>query len=380
MNNNNKTQKLRPVKKIPKRILLPEEKIPIWCFVLLGIFVLSLIILILALKNSSFADFFNQKISATLRIILAYLTNLAPFSIAEFFILMLPVVLFVVIGYAIRHKIKSWRSVFSYTVSLLSAASLIFSLFVFVYGTGYHTPQLDEKLSLSQEESISAEELAQTAEILIDDMNQCLWLISYEANGASIMPYSLAEMNDKLIKAYDSLEKKYDFIQSYHSKIKPVLLSVPMSYAHFTGFYTFFTGETNLNVDFPDYTLPFTAAHELAHGRGIARENEANFIAFLACMESTDNYIRYCGLLNMYEYIDSEDEKPLYRRVTNLLDNRVKGELNAFSQFFEKYRNSQISEVSGAINDTFLKVNGSEEGEKSYGLVVNLTVAYYKER
>ena len=160
-----------------------------------------------------------------------------------------------------------------------------------------------------------------------------------------------------------------------------------MSYAHFTGLYTFFTGEANINVLFPDYTLPFTAAHELAHGRGIARENEANFIAFLVCMESTDPYIRYCGLLNMYEYVmsalynaDTEEGKPLYNKIASLPDKRIRGELSAYAEFFEKYRTSSVSEISGAINDSFLKANGTEEGEKSYGLVVNLAVSYYKKR
>ena len=128
-------------------------------------------------------------------------------------------------------------------------------------------------------------------------------------------------------------------------------------------------------------------AHEFAHGRGIARENEANFVAFLVCSKSDDDYIRYCGLLNMYEYIasalyeaDTAEGKPLYREVIGLLDDRVKGELAAYSDFFERYRDSKISEISGAVNDSFLKANGTEEGEKSYGLVVNLAVSYYKNK
>ena len=370
--------------KIPKPIRLPEEKIPLWSLVLLGLFALSLALLLIARTSPSFAEFFNQHISGVLRVVLAFLTNLIPFSLAEFLLLALPVFLFLVIRYAVKHKTKSWRCVLSYVVSLLSAASLIFTLFVWVYGIGYHTPTLDVRLSL-ENEPVSAEELADTAGKLIDEMEDCLMFIHYRENGSSAMPDSLTEMNGKLTAAYRSLAREHAFLQSHKSRVKPVLLSRAMSYAHFTGFYTFFTGECNINVDFPDYTLPFTAAHELAHGRGIARENEANFIAFLVCMASEDNYIRYCGLLNMYEYIaaalyeaDTDEGKPLYHEVTARLDERVKGELRAYSEFFAPYRDSHISAVSGAINDSFLKANGTEEGEKSYGLVVNLTVSYYK--
>ncbi len=381
-----KTPKLRPVKKIPKEIRLPEERIPIWSRILLGICLLSLVFLFIAKASPAFAEFFNRSISATLRVILALLTNLLPFSLAEFLILSIPLILFFVIRYAVKHKSKSWRCVLSYTVSLLSAASLLLSSFVLVYGMGYHTPSLSERLSLA-DEAVTAGELADTAKKIVAEMNDCRLPVRYGETGASVMPYSLGEMNDRLLASYKKLSKEYSFIQSHRSRIKPVLLSVPMSYAHFTGFYTFFTGESNLNVDFPDYTLPFTAAHELAHGRGIARENEANFVAFLVCVSSEDDYIRYCGLLNMYEYIvsalyeaDSAEGKPLYREAIALLDDRVRGELAAYAAFFEKYQDSKISEISGAMNDSFLKANGTEEGEKSYGLVVNLAVSYYKDK
>ena len=363
------TQKLRPVKKIPKEIRLPEEKIPVWSWVFLGLFLVSLILLGIARASSTFAEFFNQTVSAALRVLLAMLTNPLPFSLAELLIVAIPLLLFLVIRYAIKHKSKTWRHVLSYTVSLLSVASLLFSSFVLVYGMGYHTPSLSERIGL-EDNAVTAKELSDTAKKLVAEINDSLTLIRYEQNGASVMPYSLKEMNVRLMTAYKTLNAEYPFVQSHNSRVKPVLLSTLMSYSHFTGFYTFFTGEANLNVDFPDYTLPFTAAHEFAHGRGIARENEANFVAFLVCTSSEDAYIRYCGLLNMYEYVasalyeaDTSEGKALYREVSALLDERARGELLAYSTFFDKYRDNKISEISGAVNDSFLKANGTEEGE-----------------
>ena len=42
---------------------------------------------------------------------------------------------------------------------------------------------------------------------------------------------------------------------------------------------------------------------------------------------------------------------------------------------FNKYADSVASDVSGAINNTFLTIQGTE-GTKSYGMVVDLAVAY----
>ena len=59
------------------------------------------------------------------------------------------------------------------------------------------------------------------------------------------------------------------------------------------------------------------------------------------------------------------------------LDERVRGEMRAFEVFFAPYRDSLASDISGAVNDAYLKLNGNEAGEESYGLVVELAVAYF---
>ena len=194
------------------------------------------------------------------------------------------------------------------------------------------------------------------------------------------MPYGLREMNKKLLSAYESLHEKHDFIPVLTSYVKPIMLSEPMTYTHITGVYTFFTGEANLNTNSTDYTLPFTAAHELAHQRGVAREDEANFTAFLVCAESDDPYIRYCGYMNLCEYVLNalySADKELWETAYKKLDSRAIYEMIAYSEFFDKYRESVAADISGAINDAYLQVNNTE-GTASYGLVVDLAVAYFK--
>ena len=193
------------------------------------------------------------------------------------------------------------------------------------------------------------------------------------------MPYTLDEMNDRLIDAYDRICERYSFVQRLDSRLKPVMLSEAMSYTHITGVYSFFTGEANINVAFPDYTIPYTAAHELAHQRGIAREDEANFMAFLVCMSSEDAYIRYSGYLSLYEYVASalySASPQHYQQVASSLIPEVRGEMAAFSAFFDRYRDSVASEITETVNDTFLTMHGTE-GVRSYGMVVDLAVAYY---
>ena len=183
-----------------------------------------------------------------------------------------------------------------------------------------------------------------------------------------------------LMIGYERLHRDHPGFWQFSSAVKPVILSEPMSYTHITGIYTFFTGEANLNINFPDYTLPFTAAHELAHQRGFAREKEANFIAFLVCINSEHPYTRYSGYVNMVEYLSNalySADRTLWEEVFYSLDLRIRYEMQAYNDFYDKYRESVAADVSNAVNDTYLKVQGQTEGTKSYGLVVDLAVAYF---
>ena len=331
------------------------------------------------LLSESFSDFFNRNVSSLFRAALAHLTGWIPFSLAEFALILLPLWAVVVSFVVMRHFGDTVKELISGVICILSAVAIIFSAFTLGFAPAYRGSTLDRKLGIERVE-VSAEELYNTAVALSDLINAEVENIAYGEDGFSIMPYNYSQMGDELIKAYDKTCDDYGFVQRLDSNIKPVMLSEAMSYTHITGVYTFFTGEANINVAFPDYTVPFTAAHELSHQRGIARENEANFMAFLVCMRSEDSYIRYSAYLNLYEYVLSalgSAHSGLYVRAYSRLADCVKGEMAAYSEFYEQYRDSTASEISGAVNNTFLIIHGTE-GTKSYGMVVDLAVAYFK--
>ncbi len=355
-----------------------KMKIPKIAYIFFGIAALSLIIFIIAISNVAFADFFNRYISSVVRGILATVTNVLPISFAELLIICSPIILFFIIRFAIKKYSKSWRDVGIFCIVLLSVLSLLFSAFVFTFGTGYHTYGLEEKLSLDKKE-VSSKELSQAAEWLIEEVNTLVNEIEFEEKGPSVNPYSIRKANKILLSSYKELGNEYNFLPKLTSFVKPVMLSKPMTYTHISGVYTYFTGEANVNTNAPDYSIPYTMAHELAHQRGIAREDEANFIAFLVCANADDSYIKYCGYMNLCEYVlnalYSADQK-LWEETYKKLDNRAIYEMIEYNKFYEKYQDNVVGEISGAINDAYLQANGTE-GTRSYGLVVDLAVAYF---
>lgn len=362
-----------------------EEKklhLPRFALIFYMIAAISAILFVIFLCSEKVSDFFNRYVSSVFRAVFAHLTSWIPFSVAEFLLLLLIPVIVLLSMLGIRNYADTWRNVGIYCASLLSVVALVFSLFVVGFSAGYRGTTLDQKLGMERCD-VDAEELYATALILSEELNAISPEIGYSTETKfSVMPYGLSEMSDLLNEAYARTCEEYSFMPRLRSRVKPVMLSRAMSYTHITGVYTFFTGEANINVAFPDYTLPYTAAHELSHQRGVAREDEANFMAFLVCLNSEDAYLRYSGYLNLYEYVASalyQASPELYWQAYATLPNRVRAEMAAYSSFFEQYRDSAASEVSGAVNDTFLTLNGTA-GTKSYGMVVDLAVAYYRDR
>ena len=357
------------------------EKIPRICFVAFALAAICGIIYIIALFNASFADLINLYPGTAVRFTLATISGVLPFSVAESVIILIPFICFIAIWYLTKFRCDTRRSSIVAIVCILSVASMLLSSFVLCLGIGYKGTPLEEKLGLVVE-TIETDELSDSTKYLTEKINELTPKIMFGEDGFSIMPYSFEEMNEKLLDAYDSFDDDHDFLISFDSRLKPVMISEAMSYAHIAGVYTFFTGESNINVNLPDYTIPYTAAHELAHQRGVSREDEANMIAFLVCIRSDDPYIQYSAYLNMYEYVAAalqKSDRDEYNLISRKLDLAVYNEMLSYSEFFKKYKKSVTSQVSGTVNDVFLKTQGTE-GRASYGMVVDLTVAYFKSK
>lgn len=363
--------------------LARRSRLPLWSKIFYCIGSAALVVYVASMFSRGFADFFNRYIGSFFRGSLSYLSVWLPFSLAEIALITVPIWGTLLIVYASRHYCWSWRTVLNFLLILLSVVSLLFSLFVFGLGTGYYNSTIDVKLGLERTK-VTPKELVTTLNTVAEGVNDALneKTPEYDENGASVMPFTYGEMCEKLVDAYDKVREEYSFIPGLDSRVKPVMLSKPWTYTHISGVYTYFTGEANINTNMPDYTIPFTAAHEMAHQRGISREDEANFVAFLVCTASDDPYIRYSGYLSMFEYVASPTysaDKEEYAAALKKLNPAAVGEMIAYNEFYDKYADSVASTVTSAVNDTFLKSQGTP-GEKSYGMVVDLAVAYYREK
>lgn len=202
--------------------------------------------------------------------------------------------------------------------------------------------------------------------------------VERDADGAYIADRD--SVLDRAAEVFEGVAELYPFLDGGAIRPKPIYFSRIMSYLDFTGFFFPMTGEANLNMDSPAFLLPSTSQHETAHQRGVAAEQECNFVAVLACLESEYADFRYAGAALAYIYLGNAlagVNYDKYGEVYYSLSETVRADLKAQSAYWDEFRDSVAQKASNTVYDSFLKSNGQELGMQSYGQCVNLLVHYY---
>ena len=112
------------------------------------------------------------------------------------------------------------------------------------------------------------------------------------------------------------------------------------------------------------------------------REDEANFVAYLACRSSDNPEFRYSGSILAYIYSGNalySQNLEAFRQVREKLCDQAVADLLHHNAYWDTYRGT-VSEVSDKVNDVYLKVNSQEDGTKSYGRMVDLLLAWNREQ
>lgn len=220
----------------------------------------------------------------------------------------------------------------------------------------------------------SHEDLANLCLLLIDDISYITSLDGFSEEMTSV------ELQSQTKLAMNTLGDEYPSLKGYYPNPKPVIMSSWMSDINLTGLFSPYTIEANYNNHVVDYIKPYTICHELAHLQGYIREDDAGFIAYVACSNSESVELQYSGAMNALSfalnalYNDSTDEE--YQKILGQVPKKALADLIENQQYWQNHQ-SAVSEISSAANDAYLKANAQAEGVKSYGRMVDLLLAYY---
>lgn len=316
-------------------------------------------------------------------IVLSNITGIIPTSAGE--LILVFVVIFTVwritllIVHIFKQPKKKGQLFFNFILNILATVSIIYFSFVLLWGLNYSRLPFSSISKLPVKPS-STKELKELCEDLAHKAN--LLRISVEEDSSGVMKLS-GNYRDVLsmgYKGYENASKLYPELSGKYGPPKGVILSRLMSYTGITGVYFPFTGEANVNINIPDFDIPATAAHEMAHQRGFAREDEANYIAYLTCKMNPDIDFQYSGTLLALIYSTNAlygQDIEAFKKVSSKYSQGLIRDLRASSNYWAQFE-GPINDVSNKINDTYLKANNQNDGVQSYGRMVDLLLAEYR--
>jgi uncharacterized protein DUF3810 len=251
----------------------------------------------------------------------------------------------------------------------------VYVLFNLLWGLNYDRLGIADQLQL-QVLPYHTEDLGRLTELIVKELNALDTVARRDRYRFSRTSY----LRTDAVGAYDSLAIVDPRFAYRVRSVKASLFSYPGLYIGFAGYYNPFTGEAQVNVLDPDFTLPYTACHEMGHQLGYAKENEANFIGFLACRESSDPSVRYSTYLDLYQYAFRElyfRDSVLARNYRGMLAPGVREDLRELRRFNRKYENELEPQVWAAYS-RYLRANGQPQGVNTYSEVTAWLIAFIK--
>lgn len=329
-----------------------------------------------------FYSSFFYKIIANM---LSWITGFLPFSLAELIVVFLATFALWYISKTIlglcRYKNKRLEILKNFVLNIFVAGGVIYFSFQLLWGFNYQRLTLNKIFELNIRKS-SSNELSQLCVSLISSSNTLRKKINENQYGVMQLPYNKKYILKTAHLGYDKASIQYPKLKGNYGTPKPILLSNPMCYTAITGFYFPYTNEANINMSEPDSFLPFTTTHEMAHQRGFAKEDEANYIAYIACLNHPDINFQYSGTLAALSYSFNALSESDNQKYKELILTCSAGVLNDFkyNQDFWKGYSGPIENINDKINDAYLKSQNQQSGTKSYGAMVDLLLAAYREK
>lgn len=365
---------------------------------LIAVFGICILLNVLARLIPGFADVYLEYVFPLFNNTFGRLLSPIPFSVGEILILIaliglpLSVILYIVLMIIKKGRRKRVSHIYFKIVAWCVAYVMVTeTLNCFIM---YQCSTFASKNGIS-EDSYTVAQLLDLYEALAEKTNEASSQIQRDENGSFILTADLSETAKENLLA---LSDRYPVLDGFYTNPKPVINSYFMSQQYLMGIYFPFTLEANYNHLMYDSNKPCTVTHELVHTQGIILEDEANFIAFLACSESENAEYRYSGYLSALKYVmnksfdavaNMEDSyKERYNDITYSIDYNIWVDIQGNQDYWESVQEEDegllpsevVDEIGNDFLDANLKFNGVEDGRQSYGRMVDLLLNYYNDK
>ncbi len=327
---------------------------------------------------SKFPAFIEQYYSNGLYLVTSKLLRVLfgwiPFSFGDLLLAALLVVSFRFIYRLFKDRFKKFKQKLIYAIAFIS---VIYSCFYWFWGFNYFREPLAKNLGFSQSKC-TTEELTDVSKNIMQRLNETQLFITKNDSVKVNNPYSPKEMYQKALSGYQNLAVTFPQFEYQYTSVKSSLMSLVQTYNGTSGYFNPFTGEAQVNDRIPINGYPTTVCHEMAHQLGIAAENEANFVGYLAALSNEDIYFKYAAYRMAFSYLISEirkRDKAMFNTLINSVNKGILLDFKESSEFWDQYQNPIEPLIKRGYN-SYLKANNQANGIESYNYVVDLIISY----
>lgn len=333
------------------------------CVILL--LLLFLILLLILKNNQGVCEAWTRGFSRFYQSTLGYVFKYIPFSLTEWLVIGAVICAVILLTLSIISFIKlrickGINGICSILIIALSVVTMYFATAEMAYNREALPIQL-------YEENVHKSKFRSIIDFYVDDMNKCVSQMSFKASGDVDLKMNTLELAKQVEKEYERL-KDNPYYTSFTTYVKPMAFSWLFSEFQLTGVTFLPATEANINYMMTDSEKPFTALHEVAHSKGVMREEDANMLASYLCLTSDNPYFRYSGymytigsLLDLANYTGVKDE---YAAVYYTLPKAFLKNIECTSKFWNEHKSMQ--KIADWFNDLYLKMSGEKDGTKSY--------------
>lgn len=334
----------------------------------------------IAREHRDWMNALERFVSAPIRRSLGSLCYRVSFSVMEVLYVLAAVLALAYVVWnitaVVRARGRRKRRAYSAVLGAVCAGLSVCAATCLLWGVCYYTDTFQDRSGIRAEE-VSLPDLTAVTAWFAENLAQTADQVPRDEAGT--FNASLNEIFAGSTDIYQGAEDLFPFLEFEDRAPKRMFFSRVMSAMNFTGVYFAFTGESNINVDAPACLIPSTIAHELSHQRGIASEQECNFIAIAASTTAQSPAYRYSGWLMGFTYLSNalyRADQEAWKQVRVLLPDTVVADLRDNSAYWAEFE-GPVNDAAQKVYDSFLKSSGESRGTQSYGTVVDMLMAYY---
>lgn len=335
-----------------------------WKLMALLSLTLFLVLMILLRLNENISEWWSVNISRWYISFAGKLSQRINCSLTEVFFILTGLYIIFLLILIIKDLVKKkGLGALSKFISIPIIVLSIVTNYFFACGFAYNRKPIDLPYYQTQVEN---DEFVDIYNYFVSDLNYCISQLEFKENGDVKNKMTIKEISNLIQEEY----KKYDNprLNSFSTFAKPMSSSFLYREFQITGVTFNSFGEANINMLMTNGELPFTIAHELAHTKGIMREDEANQLAFYICLNSDNCFIRYSSYvcyfyqmrrLTQDDLMTKEDQERVIKYDVNYAKT-----VNYMIKYWKDH--DLLSKIGDFFNDLYIKMNGVEEGTDSY--------------